>query len=80
MSEVKFEIVEELCVLSETPKGWTKEINLVSWNGAEPVYDIRTWSPEKEKAGKGITLNEYELNKLLQNTTTILKKKGMCKQ
>ena len=65
MSEVKFEIVEELCVLSESPKGWTKELNLVSWNGAAPVYDIRTWSPGKEKAGKGVTLNEEEFQKLL---------------
>lgn len=65
MSEVKFEIVEELCVLSESSKGWTKEINLVSWNDAAPVYDIRTWSPGKEKAGKGITLNEEEFQKLL---------------
>ena len=65
MSEVKFEIVEELCVLSETSKGWTKELNLVSWNGAEPVYDIRTWSPGREKPGKGITLNKEEFEKLL---------------
>ena len=65
MSEVKFEIVAELDVLSETSKGWTKELNLVSWNGATPVYDIRTWSPGKEKMGKGITLNEEEFRKLL---------------
>ena len=65
MAEVNFEIVEELCVLSETSKGWTKELNIVSWNGSTPVYDIRAWSPGKEKMGKGITLNEEEFRKLL---------------
>ena len=41
MADVKFEIKEELGKLSASPKGWTKEINLISWNGAAPKYDIR---------------------------------------
>ena len=56
MSEVKFEIKEELGTLSESAKGWTKEVNLISWNSAEPKYDIRDWAPNHEKMGKGITL------------------------
>lgn len=53
--KLKFEIIEELIVLSENAKGWRKELNRVSWNDAEPKYDIRTWSPDHEKMGKGIT-------------------------
>src|SRR5699024_12729707 len=51
---------------SESPKGWTKELNLVSWNGRDPKYDIRDWSPDKEKMGKGITLAEEEMENLKQ--------------
>ena len=64
MKDVKCEIVEEIGVLSENEKGWKKELNLVSWNDGEPKYDIRTWSPEHEKMGKGITLTKDEILKL----------------
>ncbi len=60
MQEIKFEIKEELGVLSESGKGWTKEVNLISWNGAAPKYDIRDWAPNHEKMGKGITLTAEE--------------------
>lgn len=66
MADIKFEIVEEICVLSEGAKGWTKELNLISWNGREPKYDIREWSPEHEKMGKGITLSKEEMANLIQ--------------
>ncbi|MFC4024636.1 YdbC family protein [Oceanobacillus longus] len=64
MAELKYEIIETIGVLSESPKGWTKELNLISWNGREPKYDLRDWAPGKEKMGKGVTLSEEELNKL----------------
>ena len=38
--------------------------NLVSWNGREPKYDLRDWSENHEKMGKGITLSEEEAIKL----------------
>jgi hypothetical protein len=60
----KDEIIKEIGVLSESPKGWTKEVNLVSWNGAEPKYDLRDWAPDREKMGKGITLTKEEARKL----------------
>ncbi len=60
MSEIKYEITEEIKVLSESSKGWTKELNLVSWNDREPKYDLREWAPEHEKMGKGITLTREE--------------------
>ncbi|GAB3803332.1 YdbC family protein [Virgibacillus kimchii] len=64
MANVKFEVIKTIGVLSESPKGWKKELNLVSWNEREPKYDIRDWSPDREKMGKGITLTEEELSKL----------------
>ena len=63
---INYEIIEELIVLSENAKGWRKELNRVSWNDAEPKYDIRTWSPDHEKMGKGITLSEEEFGVLLK--------------
>ena len=64
MAEIKFEIVQSLGVLSTSAKGWTKELNLVSWNDREAKYDIREWSPDHQKMGKGITLSKEEFNEL----------------
>jgi len=64
MAEIKFEIKETVGLLSESQKGWTKELNLISWNDREPKYDLRDWSPEHEKMGKGITLTAEELKAL----------------
>ncbi len=64
MADIKFEIIEEIGVLSESSKGWRKELNLVSWNGAAAKYDIRDWALEHEKMGKGITLTKEEAEKL----------------
>ena len=64
MADIKFEITKHIGVLSENAKGWKKELNLVSWNDREPKYDIREWSPEHDKMGKGVTLSEEEAAKL----------------
>lgn len=64
MAEIKFEIEKELGSISESPKGWTKELNLISWNGKDAKYDLRDWAPEHEKMGKGVTLSIEELKKL----------------
>ena len=64
MAEIKFEIKETIGVLSESTKGWLKELNLVSWNDAAPKYDIREWSPDHSKMGKGVTLTAEEVKKL----------------
>ena len=60
MADIKYEIVEEIGVLSENARGWRKELNLVSWNGAAAKYDLRDWAPDHEKMGKGITLTKDE--------------------
>ena len=64
MAEIKYEIIEEIGSLSESAKGWAKELNLISWNEREAKYDIRDWSPGHEKMGKGITLSIEEIIKL----------------
>ena len=64
MVDFQYEIVEELGVLSTRAKGWTKELNKVSWNGGAPKYDIRDWAPDHEKMGKGVTLTDEELSAL----------------
>ncbi len=64
MADIKFDIVEEIGVLSENAKGWRKEINKISWNGAAPKYGVRDGAPDHEKMGKGVTLTEEEAAKL----------------
>lgn len=64
MADLKFEIVEKIGELSMSPKGWTKELNLVSWNEREPKYDLREWAPDHEKMAKGLTLTKEELIRL----------------
>lgn len=61
MADIKYDIIKEIGVLSENAKGWRKELNFISWNGAKPKYDIRDWAPGHEKMGKGITLTEEEM-------------------
>jgi hypothetical protein len=64
VAEIKFEIKETVGTLSQSPKGWNKELNLISWNGKEPKFDLRDWAPEHEKMGKGVTLTVEELRAL----------------
>jgi hypothetical protein len=61
MPDIKFEIIQKIGVLSTSASGWAKELNLVSWNERDPKYDIREWSPDGEKMGKGVTLTREEL-------------------
>jgi len=66
MAEFEYKIEKEIAVLSTSNKGWTKEVNLISWNGRPAKIDIRDWAPEHEKMGKGITLTEEEAAKLVE--------------
>lgn len=64
MANFTFEIKQTVGVLSTSPAGWTTELNLISWNGREPKYDIRAWSPDHSKMGKGVTLTAEEFANL----------------
>lgn len=68
--EFSYEIQEEIAVLSTSAKGWTKEINKVSYNGGAAKFDIRDWAPEREKMGKGVTLNDDEAKALYEALKT----------
>ena len=62
--EFSYEIVEEIGVLSQNSRWWQKELNLVSWNGNPPKFDLRDWAPDHEKMGKGVTLSNDEFEAL----------------
>ena len=61
MTEIKYEILKNIGVLSKSASGWAKELNLISWNDREPKYDLRDWSADHTKMGKGVTLSAEEL-------------------
>ncbi len=61
MSDISYEIVETVGILSENSSGWRKELNKVSWNGRAPKYDLRDWAPDHAKMGKGITMSDDEV-------------------
>ncbi|GHV46700.1 hypothetical protein FACS189499_02540 [Clostridia bacterium] len=66
MAEFKYEITKELGVIGETGRGWTLELNLVSWNEHDPKYDIRSWAPDHVRMGKGISLSEEEMESMIK--------------
>ena len=68
-TEIKYEVVEQIAVLSENSKGCRKELNLISWNDKDPKYDIRDWSPDG-KMRKGVTLTDEEARVLLKALET----------
>lgn len=61
MSEIKYEIIRTVGILSTSASGWAKELNVISWNDREPKYDLRDWSADHQKMGKGLTLSKDEL-------------------
>lgn len=73
MANIKYEIISTVGQVSESNKGWIKELNLISWNDREAKYDLRDWAPDHEKMGKGITLSASELKSLrdLLNTMSL---------
>ena len=73
MADIKYEIIKHIGKLSESSRGWTKELNIIYWNGGVPKLDIRDWAPEHEKMGKGITLSEEEAEKLAGLLRTLKK-------
>lgn len=61
MPDIDYEIVKKIGVISTAGSGWRKELNLIGWNSREPKYDLRDWSPDGTKMGKGVTLTKNEL-------------------
>ena len=79
MSEIKYEIIKKIGVLSRSRpalsaaegSGWAKELNLISWNDRDPKYDLRDWSVDGSKMGKGVTLSVAELVALRELLNTL---------
>jgi len=71
MAEIKYEIVKQIGVLSKSASGWAKELNLISWNDRDAKYDIRDWSADHTKMGKGVTLSAEELRPLFFAARTL---------
>jgi hypothetical protein len=72
VADITFDVVKHLGLISEEKGGWKKELNLVSWNGKPPKFDVRDWAPGREKMGKGITLTPVEAEKLAGLITAAL--------
>lgn len=72
MSEIKYEIIEHFAVLSTSSRGWTKELNLVSWNDRPAKYDLREWAPDHSKMGKGVTFSAEEAKMLREALNEIV--------
>ncbi|MCO7176292.1 YdbC family protein [Sporolactobacillus kofuensis] len=64
MSTIQFELVKKIGTLTESSSGWTKQLNIIRWNGRAPKYDLRDWAPDGEKMGKGLTLSLDDLKAL----------------
>ena len=64
-SGFKYEIKKQLGILSTSRQGWTKEVNVISWNGRPEKIDIREWSPEHDKMSKGLSLTADEMDTLV---------------
>ena len=71
MNEIKFEIIKTIGILSTSASGWSKELNLISWNDRDTKYDLRDWSADHSKMGKGVTLSAEELSALKQLLNTV---------
>lgn len=62
--DFSFQITEKIGELSASKSGWTLELNKVSWSGRSAKFDLRSWSPDHQKMGKGVTLTDEEVKKL----------------
>ena len=71
MSDIKYEIVKKIGVLSKSVSGWAKELNLISWNDRDAKYDLRDWSADGTKMGKGVTLSKEELIALKESLNSV---------
>ena len=69
--DFSFKIVKELGVLSTSKTGWNMELNTVDWNNRGEKYDLRSWAPDHQKMGKGVTLTKEEIVKLRELLSNI---------
>lgn len=66
MKDIRYDILEHLGTLGEPVKGWAREVNMISWNDGPAKIDIRSWSEDRQKMSKGITLTQEEARELAE--------------
>lgn len=66
-----YDFIGEHMVIAPGSAGWNLELNKISWNKKAPKYDLRSWSADHQKMGKGLTLTAEELVKLRDLLNTI---------
>lgn len=69
MKDITFDIKQRIAVLSENDNGYSKQVNVVCWNGGKPQLDIRMWRVQQDKPPvplKGILLNDDETKALIE--------------
>lgn len=64
--KITFEIKEHIGVICNQESGWTRELNIVSWNDQSPKFDIRDWNDKHDRMGKGITLKDEEMARVVE--------------
>lgn len=72
MADIKYEITQKLGVLSVSRTGWSKEVNMVAWNGRNARLDLREWSQQHDKMSKGVTLSKEEAMELFRILKEVL--------
>lgn len=72
----KYKLIKKVGVISRNQAGWTKEVNIVSYNDKKSVIDIRIWSPNN-KMSRGITLDKKDLKTLIKLLKKVEKKENL---
>ena len=75
MTQFTYEIVQPIAVLSDSGTN-TAELNIISFNGSTPKYDLRRWGVRdgEKTMQKGIALSKEEvvaLRNVLNDLTDI---------
>lgn len=72
----KYKLIKKVGVISRNQAGWTKEVNIVSYNDKKSVIDIRIWSPNN-KMSRGITIDKKNLKTLIKLLKKVEKKENL---
>ena len=64
---ISYKVIANVGTLAKYQTGWSKEVNIVSWNEGQPKLDIRDWSEDHEKMSRGITLTADEAQRLVDS-------------
>lgn len=65
MADVDYQILKNLVTFPAEGNGvFHKELNLISWRGRMPKYDLRSWTDDRSAMTKGITLTEEQMKEV----------------